>query len=127
MLKTLWNRNIMYYEQGLSQILSQGEYSLLFTILTQIFDLSFTNYYGQSDSDDGWCFINGLNAKQKILLDLLSPAIIIISIFILYLISKCKKNRKMTFCCSTRQINFRGHLPLFLYYQLVMYYQYYLN
>ena len=62
-VKTIWNRNIMYYA-GLSQILSQGEYSLLFVICTQIFDLSFTNNFGQQ-SDDGWCFINGLNAKQK--------------------------------------------------------------
>ena len=53
----------MYYQQGLSQILSQGEYSLLFSISTQIFDLSFTNNYGQH-SNDGWCFINGLNAKN---------------------------------------------------------------
>ena len=107
MLKTIWNRNIMYYEQGLSQILSQGEYSLLFAISTQIFDLSFTNNYGSQSNDDGWCFINGLNAKQKILLNLLIPAIIIITIFTLYLISKCKKSGKITFCCSTRQINFK--------------------
>ena len=71
MLKTM-NRNIMYYEQGLSQILSQGSYMILFSISTQIFDLSITNNYGSATSDHGWCFINGLNAKQKLLFNLLS-------------------------------------------------------
>ena len=94
MLKTIWNRNIMYYER-LSQILSQGEYPLLFVISTQIFNLSFTNNYGQqSNYHHPWCFINGLNAKQKILINLLTPSIIIITIFILYLISKRTKVEK---------------------------------
>eukprot|EP01084_Bolivina_argentea_P037812 69927_1 len=86
MIKTLWTRNLLYYEQGLSQILSQGSYTVLFGISTQIFNLSMTTNAG---GDKGWCFVNGLRAKGKILLNLLTPLIVMILITIIYLVSKC--------------------------------------
>ena len=41
------------------------------------------------------------------MLNLITPIIIIITIFTLFLVSKCKKSGNITFCCSTRQINFK--------------------
>ena len=67
-----------------SQLLSQGEYSLLFTICTQILIYHLLIIMGQPTNID-WCFINGLNAKQKILLNLLTHTIItILYIYIIF-------------------------------------------
>ena len=46
-LTTMWNKNIMYYEQSLSQILGQGSYYILFTIFMRSFNFIFiTNSSG---------------------------------------------------------------------------------
>ena len=63
MFETLWNRNFLHYGQAVSQILSEGSYTLLFSVCTNIFDLSITY---SDDGNKGWCFINGLTAKRKI-------------------------------------------------------------
>ena len=101
MLKTMWNRNIMYYMQALSQILSQGSYVILFGMVAHIFNLSITNN-NSNDTNNLWCFINGLTAKQKILLDLLIPTIILSYFCSFYFISKCVCHTQS----FSRKINF---------------------
>ena len=47
MLKTILNRNVIYYMQQLSQISSGGPYMILFSTFIQVFNCSFvanTNY-----------------------------------------------------------------------------------
>eukprot|EP01083_Nonionella_stella_P153573 493655_1 len=70
LFKTMWNRNIMYYEQALSQILASGSLVALGTGFAEVFNFSITNN-NSSDDDNLWCFVDGLDAKQKILLDFL--------------------------------------------------------
>ena len=103
-LKTMWNTNIMYYQQSLSQLLSQGSYRLLFSVLLRTFNLSITNISG-SNENDGICFIHGLTSKHKILTDLVAPTFVSIIIFVLFLIAKCKKN-KVIIIFGKRQISF---------------------
>ena len=104
MLKTIINRNIMYYEQAMAQLLSQGSDTLLFSRFTQMFNLSITNTV--SNNDTGWCLIKGLTSKQKILTDLISPAFVFVIICTMYLMSICRKNGAVVYF-SKRQINFK--------------------
>ena len=62
MLRAIWNGSIKHYDERSSQTLSRAKFSLSFIICTQVFDLSFTNIYAP-ESDEGWSFINGSNAK----------------------------------------------------------------
>ena len=109
MIKSLWTRNILYYQQAVAQVLAQGSYVELLAIISPIFDLSVANNSGSITGSDGWCFIQSINAKQKILLNVMIPTLIMIYIIILLLVSNCKKNGKITFC-SKREINFSKSL-----------------
>ena len=93
----------MYYEQSLSQIVSEGSYVILFHVIAQTFSFSFIFSNNKSKP---WCFIDGLNAKQKILLELLIPFIICLYILMLYSASKCCYHGKLVFPRGKRNINF---------------------
>eukprot|EP01084_Bolivina_argentea_P072885 132304_1 len=101
MMQTIWNRNILYYQQALSQVFSSSPFVILFGVFSQIFNLSLTNNYG--NHDNGWCFMNGLDSKQKILTDLLIPFLVILWFTLFYIISKCTCNGVIIFC-KKRQI-----------------------
>ena len=73
----------------------------------QIFALSITNMTGSNNNDNGWCFINELISKHKILIDLMFPVIVCVLIVTLFVISKCERNIIITYC-SKRQINFKN-------------------
>ena len=96
----------MYYEQALAQLLSQGSFTLLSVYITDIFNLSITNS-SRSDTDNGWCFMNGLTSKDKIFTDLLTPTMVFLMIVILFAMSKCRKTGIITYF-SKRQINFKN-------------------
>ena len=93
MIKTMCNRNILYYEQALSQTLSEGSYIVFLSIFSNIFDLSIANNAGTSKG--GWCFIDGLDSKHKILLNLISPMIIVSILVSIYFISKCRNHTQI--------------------------------
>eukprot|EP01083_Nonionella_stella_P205246 747600_1 len=105
LFKTMWNRNIMYYEQALSQILASGSLVALGTGFAEVFNFSITNN-NSSDDDNLWCFVDGLDAKQKILLDLLMPLFIVLFIAILYLVSTRFCDGELVLF-EKRRINFR--------------------
>eukprot|EP01084_Bolivina_argentea_P142930 251066_1 len=65
--------------ENISQILSS-------TNITHIFGLNIANNTG---SNQQWCFIRGLNAKHKILCNLIMPAMIILMLSIFHLITIC--------------------------------------
>ena len=52
-----------------------------------IFDFSIQRLISSKDGD--WCFINGLDAKSKILIDLLCPLMICLMVFLICIFSKC--------------------------------------
>ena len=64
--------NIMFYEQGISQLLLSNSFIDLAVLMNISID------------DNLLCHIHGLTAKQKILCDIIAPALIIVSIAILY-------------------------------------------
>eukprot|EP01084_Bolivina_argentea_P281231 481144_1 len=105
MMKTLWNRNIMYYEQALSLILtsvSSSSLTILFHFIAQIFNFSTTTNTGKDI-----CFIDGLNAKQKILVQLFIPSFIVMYMVGFHLISKCICNKYVIVCtCKKLKVNF---------------------
>ena len=68
-------KNIIYYEQSINQILSTSSLAVLFKSFTSIFNLSIISY---DNNTNPWCFINGLTAKYKILIDLLIPIILLL-------------------------------------------------
>eukprot|EP01083_Nonionella_stella_P307801 1083224_1 len=72
--KILFVRNILYYEQALSQILSANPFSMVLIGLTEIFNLSISS---NNAHGNGECFFKGMNAKHKILMDLLTPTMIV--------------------------------------------------
>ena len=82
----------IYHQQALSQILSTNASSLWSTAFTGIFEISILQMTGgiSSSSDDGneWCFINGLNAKYKIILDLVAPAMVCLFMVTLLILTK---------------------------------------
>merc|ERR1712228_152826 len=87
MLKTMILKNALYYEQGLAQVSAVFPFEILFTSFASMFNLSTTFAQGFA-GDKPMCFINGLNAKQKILVDLLIPALIVIFISCIWIVSK---------------------------------------
>eukprot|EP01084_Bolivina_argentea_P152182 265507_1 len=102
MMKIMISKNILYYLQGIAQLLSTGTTTILFASFATIFNLSIISNSGSNDSEP-WCFINGLTAWQKILMDLLVPIFVTLWILLLYSISLCissplqVKNRKINF------------------------------
>ena len=78
---------LIYYQQALSQVFSETTYSLwnigflgLFNISAQIVATAV------APKGTDWCFINGLDAKVKILLDLLTPFLIFLLMALVYAI-----------------------------------------
>eukprot|EP01084_Bolivina_argentea_P309866 536024_1 len=105
--KTILNRNIIYYMQALSQILSGGSYMILFSIFIQMFNFSFiTNTSNTNNVDESWCFVNGLEARGKILLDLLIPCIIAVYFCIISIISNVFYDGRIAIKCIKREVNF---------------------
>eukprot|EP01084_Bolivina_argentea_P136517 240423_1 len=98
--KTIINRNILYYEQALSQVLAYGSYLVLLSVFAQIFNFSFV---GNSSNGTSWCFIDGLTAKQKILLDLLVPFMVLLLMITIHSITKCFGCKTL---CRKRKLNF---------------------
>eukprot|EP01084_Bolivina_argentea_P049841 91670_1 len=78
MTQVFIQKNISYYQQALSQILTSNSYSVLFGVIAKGFELSFITSRANDDTDSElWCFYHGMNGKEKILMDLLTPGIII--------------------------------------------------
>ena len=113
---SLWSI-ITYYEQAISQILSGSDYELL-SGFTGIFDISALNVAdglsggGSSESND-WCFIDGLNAKWKLVLDLIAPLMIWVLMTALFVFSRCILRRPLRFKQKTVDFQAAG-LALFL-------------
>eukprot|EP01084_Bolivina_argentea_P221126 374600_1 len=101
MVSVMISRNIMYYEQSISQLLSSSSISILFASLASIFNLSTTT---SQKATNPWCFINGMNGKDKILIDLFVPLFIFILIAIIYLIGKYVYKKQITI--MKKRINF---------------------
>ena len=79
-----------YYEQGVAQILSTVSTASWTTALSGALDISTQQTAsGVTSDDDEWCFINGLNAKYKIILDLIVPVMVCILMAMIFVISRC--------------------------------------
>ena len=105
----------IYYEQGLSQILSTASTASWSTALSGVFDVS-TNQIADGISSDkyDWCFINGLNFKLKIFMDLIAPMLICVFMVMLFVASKCIIRNEIVL--KGRAINFEAAgLGLFLF------------
>merc|ERR1719474_2160363 len=77
---------VIYYEQGVSQILSANTSAIFMTAFSGIFDFSMQRAAaGVAAEDDTWCFIDNLSIKYKILADLLAPGMIFVIFGFLYL------------------------------------------
>ena len=102
-IQTLVLKNILYFEQGVNQILATSSYQVLFNTLASIFNLSLTSIANNEDQDESklWCFINGLDGKGKILVDLFMPITIPVFLFIFCLISF-----KKPFIFGNKRVNF---------------------
>ena len=75
-------KNIMYYLQGMSQILLSSPTQIPVIVFASIFDLSM--FIGARGNE--LCFIEGLTIKQKILWDLFMPAMLMVFIAMIYFI-----------------------------------------
>ena len=66
-----------------------------------------------SDDDDGWCFIDGLNAKWKIIMDLICPILICVFMSSIFVISRlCGKKMHI----GAQKVNFQtAFLAVFLF------------
>ena len=105
-LRSILNRNVIYYMQALSQLLSGGSYLLLFGIFIQIFNFSVITDTNNTNDDESWCFVDGLQAKEKIYLGLSIPAFITIYFIGMYIICRVFTDGKITISCIQRQILF---------------------
>eukprot|EP01083_Nonionella_stella_P066591 175475_1 len=83
-IKTLVLKNILYYQQAVSQTLVPSTMRVWLSYVSDIFMLNTTLSSDQDTNADPWCFSDGLNAKEKILLDLIVPITIFIATAILY-------------------------------------------
>eukprot|EP01084_Bolivina_argentea_P182956 315778_1 len=109
LIQTIWSRNIIYYQQSISQILSSTTLSVLFSGFTHIFGLNIANT-NSANTHQTLCFINGMNAKHKILCNLIMPAMIVLFVSVFHLITVCvcrkSSNRSSIVLCKKREINF---------------------
>ena len=113
MLRTMILKNVLYYEQAVAQILTTSSYKVLFRGFATKFDLSITTVVSGGDDDKLlWCFVDGLNAKWKILLDLLIPIMVFGLIFIAFIISKL--SRRSLVCCKKRVNFIRAFITMYL-------------
>ena len=86
-LKTALLKNILHYEQSINQILSGTSIRVLFTSFTSMFNVSFASF--NASNDNSWCFIKGMTAKQKIVIDLMTVLMIFLIILLYYAFTTC--------------------------------------
>lgn len=79
---------VVYYEQGISQLLNGCKTDVVLSAVSGIFDIS-AQTVSSEFALNPWCFVDGMNAKQKILSDLMAPAFIILIIGIVFIFSRC--------------------------------------
>ena len=81
----------VYYMQAMSQILSANASTFWGAAFAGIFDISIQRMSEgvSSEKSNDWCFIDGLDSKFKIILDLMAPAMISLFMTMLLVISKC--------------------------------------
>merc|ERR1711933_367643 len=103
MIKIMIFKNVLYYQQGVTQILSANAFKILLYPLASIFNLSIMANTA-TNVEDLWCFINGLNAKEKILIDLFVPINILSIICFVYLLSKYVFRKPLIF--KNKKVNF---------------------
>ena len=72
----------------MSQLLSSSKASILLSAVSGIFDLS-GQTVARGVSFTPWCFLYDLNAKQKILADLVAPGFIVVLMGFIVIFSKC--------------------------------------
>eukprot|EP01084_Bolivina_argentea_P298477 514349_1 len=88
MVKFMFSKVIIYYQQSLYQILISGTVIINLSTISSFFNLS-VSYWStvNTDSTNGWCFINGLTSKYKILSNLIAvfmiTLLVILSSFIM--------------------------------------------
>ena len=104
MMKTIFAVNIMYYEQAISQILVSGSFELVFAAFSSVFNMEIVT--GNAKNEDKlWCFVDGLTAKGKILIDLIIPSLIITLMIIIYLVARFGCNGQLILF-KKRQVKF---------------------
>ena len=104
---TSLSKIVVYYEQALSQMFSATADTIWGAAIAGIFDFSSQSLSeGVSDEDDEWCFIDGLNAKFKIILDLISPVMICIFMLILFIASRCILQKPIII--KKKEVNFES-------------------
>ena len=82
---------IIYYQQALSQLLSESGWTYFGIAFLGLFDISARNVAaGTKKKGSGmeWCFIHGLDAKSKILWDLLTPFLVYLLMLFVFLFSR---------------------------------------
>eukprot|EP01083_Nonionella_stella_P072417 195303_1 len=96
MLKITILKNIFYYEQSLSQLISTSTSQIMMRSFVEKFNLSLMSIV---DSKERQCFVDGLNAKWKILSDLTIPVMVILWTMMLCIVSKfvCKRSLVINF------------------------------
>eukprot|EP01084_Bolivina_argentea_P002505 4628_1 len=105
MIQILILKNILYFEQAVAQVLVTSPFTVLFTSFASIFNLSLASMVNDDEDEDGlFCFIDGLNGKGKILVDLFMPAMIFLFIFITYSVSKFIVKKPLKF--KNKKVNF---------------------
>ena len=98
---------VVYYEQALSQMFSATADTIWGVAIAGFFDFSSQRLSeGVSDDDDDWCFIDGLNAKFKIILDLIAPVMICLFLLILFIASRCILRRPIII--KKKEVNFES-------------------
>eukprot|EP01083_Nonionella_stella_P008944 25907_1 len=102
MITIMISKCILYYEQSISEIVFK---LTPFSHFSSIFNLSVIANSFASDSN-GMCFMDGLNAKQKILMDLMVPVAMILICASFYCVFLLLNRRSLTMCCGRRQMNF---------------------
>ena len=79
---------------------------ILFSIFIQVFNFSVITDTANTDEDESWCFVDGLEAREKIYLGLSIPTFITIYFIVMYIICRVFTDGKITISCIQRQILF---------------------
>ena len=105
----------MSTDQGVSQILSSSASTYWGAAFAGVFDASVLKVSeGTSPDGDDWCFIDGLDAKHKILLDLLAPAMILCFMVTVFIFSRYIFQKPLEF--GHKAVNFQtAELAVFLF------------
>eukprot|EP00485_Elphidium_margaritaceum_P015027 CAMPEP_0202729254 /NCGR_PEP_ID=MMETSP1385-20130828/186035_1 /ASSEMBLY_ACC=CAM_ASM_000861 /TAXON_ID=933848 /ORGANISM="Elphidium margaritaceum" /LENGTH=1552 /DNA_ID=CAMNT_0049395511 /DNA_START=49 /DNA_END=4707 /DNA_ORIENTATION=- len=116
MIRTMVLKNIFYYQQAVTQILSTSTYNVLFRDLAGYFELTMTSALFDADEDALWCFVDGLGAKGKIVFDLLIPVFVFAMVSGVFVVSRyVVKNESAGCCAATKRIKFgKAYITTFL-------------